>query len=105
MAFCSIIYFLILIPIFTQQFCFITIAHRGETEFQLGSGPDKLKSPSPLDFISEFTSDLYDCSVFNQGMQTDQVAVHCCYTLGNLVDDAKWNEEKFRDMLKRIYFM
>lgn len=95
---------LILHPFFAEPFCFITSVPKGATKVPLGSGPEQLISPFPLIDNSEFNSDFYDCNVINHGQNKKILAVHCCYTLNNLEDEVRWNEETFRDVLKKIYF-
>ncbi|KAL5108186.1 Phospholipase A-2-activating protein [Taenia crassiceps] len=64
----------------TSAFCFLVQAKIGELTFPLATGPDILKAPFNLKHDDTFTTNDYDCQVMNQGAETFDAVVHCCYT-------------------------
>lgn len=105
MTFAAALFLLISKAILVEGFCFMGTARVGAWEVRLGSGLDVLKAPFALEHNVEFNSDFYDCSVVNQAKSDHDLTVHCCYNQTDLEDEAMWSEEKFRDALKRIYFV
>uniref|UniRef100_A0A0R3VUV4 PUL domain-containing protein n=1 Tax=Taenia asiatica TaxID=60517 RepID=A0A0R3VUV4_TAEAS len=88
----------------TRAFCFLVRAKIGELTFPLAAGPDILKAPFNLGHDNAFATDDYDCQIINQGAETFDAVVHCCYTGSDLKDEREWTNEDYREVLRRIYF-
>lgn len=87
-----------------RAFCFLVRAKIGELTFPLAAGPDILKAPFSLKHDNTFATNDYDCQVMNQGADTFDAVVHCCYTGANLKYEGKWTNEDYRELLRLIYF-